>query len=166
MIAPLPNRTPPRSLSTMKSTVLRLLALGALACLGAAVASAHGSKQKVAGPNGGRILAAFTPRAEFFVAADRTVKITFLDEKNRPVAPAAQIVTVTSGDRAAPVRLTFTRVGDALVSGAALPAGKDLPTVVQIKADAGAKTVTEKFNVDLAKCPECKLGEYACICAH
>jgi hypothetical protein len=150
----------------MKTTALRLLALVALAVLGAAVASAHGSKQKVAGPNGGRILTAFEPRAEFFVTADRKVKITFLDEKNRAIAPAAQVVTVTSGDRATPVRLTFARAGDALVSNAALPAGKDLPTVVQIKADATAKTVTEKFNVDLAKCPECKLGEYACICAH
>ena len=151
---------------TMKSTALRLLAFAALAVLGAASAAAHGSKQKVAGPNGGRILAAFEPRAEFFVTPERKVKITFLDGKNHPVSPADQVVVVTSGDRAAPVRLTFTRVGDALVSSAALPAGKDLPTVVQIKASPSAKLVTEKFNVDLAKCPECKLGEYACICAH
>jgi hypothetical protein len=150
----------------MKSTALRLLAFAALAVLGAASAAAHGSKQKVAGPNGGRILAAFEPRAEFFVMPERKVKITFLDGKNHPVSPADQVVVVTSGDRAAPVRLMFTRVGDALVSSAALPAGKDLPTVVQIKASPSAKLVTEKFNVDLAKCPECKLGEYACICAH
>lgn len=150
----------------MKTTALRLLALAALALLGVASAAAHGSKQKVAGPNGGRILAAFEPRAEFFVMPDRTVKITFLDARNRAVPPGPQVVVVTSGDRAAPVRLTFARVGDALVSDRPLPAGKDLPTVVQIKADPAAKFVAEKFNVDLAKCPECKLGEYACICAH
>jgi hypothetical protein len=150
----------------MYNRLLRFVAFAALLSLGAGIAAAHGSKQKVAGPNGGRIMTAFKPHAEFFVTADRKVKITFLDEKNRTVTPGAQVVTVTSGDRAAPVRLAFTRDGDALVSTAALPAGKDLPTVVQIKADAAAKTVTEKFNVDLAKCPECKLGEYACICAH
>ncbi len=160
------RNTHPKAKMKLQPSLLRILSCLTLAVLGAASATAHGNKQKVAGPNGGRILTAVDPHAEFFVLPDRTVKITFLDGKNRAVAPAGQVVTVTSGDRAAPVRLTFTRVGDALVSSAALPAGKDLPTVVQIKANPAAKSVTEKFNVDLAKCPECKLGEYACTCAH
>lgn len=44
--------------------------------------------------------------------------------------------------------------------------GKESPTVVQIKATPTAKTVTAKFNFDLAKCGECRLSEYACLCDH
>jgi hypothetical protein len=73
---------------------------------------------------------------------------------------------VTAGERMAPTTLAFAKSGNALVSNAALPAGAEVPTVVQIKTTPSAKTVTEKFNVDLAKCGECKLAEYACICSH
>jgi len=150
-----------------------LSVLSALFLLSAATAaekkhdpSDHTHEKKVAGPNGGRILTTVEPRAEFFVTADRKVQLTFLDAAGKAIAPADQIVTVTTGDRSAPTKLTFAKTGHVLLSTAALPAGNDLPTVVQIKASPTAKTVTEKFNVDLGKCGECKLSEYACICAH
>jgi hypothetical protein len=38
--------------------------------------------------------------------------------------------------------------------------------VVQIKAKPDAKSVTEKFNLNLNDCPTCKNKEYACTCAH
>lgn len=157
-----------RSLLTtmkMKSQVLHLLAVIALA-LSATVLHAHNDKKKVAGPNGGRIIATVEPRAEFFVTADRKVQITFLDQAGKAITPADQVVTVTAGDRAAPTKLTFAKTGNALLSTAALPQGNELPTVVQIKPAAHGKAVTEKFNVDLSKCRECKHAEYACICAH
>jgi hypothetical protein len=136
--------------------------------LSLATAGAHqeGATKKIAGPNGGRIITTVEPRAEFLVQPDGKVRITFLDKDSKAIAPAAQTVTVTAGERAAPKTLTFARAGNALVSDLALPKGDSVPTVVQIKATAAASVVTEKFNVDLSKCGECKLAEYACICAH
>ena len=143
----------------MKSLVLPILAALALSL------PALAAEKKVAGPNGGRILTSVDPRAEFFVTPDRKVQITFVGADGKPVAPTEQVVTVTAGDRAAPTKLTFVKTGNALVSNAALPAGNDFPTVVQIKPTPGAKTVTERFNLDLAFCDECKHAEYACTCA-
>jgi hypothetical protein len=42
--------------------------------------------------------------------------------------------------------------------------GKELPVVLQIKVTPDAKSVTEKFNLNLAKFPTCEHGEYACTC--
>ena len=126
----------------------------------------HTHAKKEAGPNGGRLITSLVPHAEFFVTADRKVQITFIDENDQPTAPAQQVVTVTTGSRLAPTKLTFSRSGDVLLSDAALPAGNDFPTVVQIKPSPDAEIVTTKFYLNLSKCPECKLGEYACICDH
>lgn len=129
--------------------------------------NAHGDTEKVtAGPNGGRVLTKVDPHAEFFVTKDRKVQITFLNDDGKAIPAAAQIVTVTAGDRSAPTKLTFTKSGDVLISEGALPAGNDFPAVVQIKATAEAKTITEKFTVNLSKCGECGNAEYACTCGH
>lgn len=126
----------------------------------------HEHEKKMAGPNGGRILTKVEPHAEFFVTADRKVQITFVDDDGKAIGPAAQVVTITAGDRAAPTKLTFAKSGDVLLSDAALPAGNDFPAVVQIKATPDAKAVTEKFNVNLSTCGGCKKAEYACTCGH
>jgi len=76
------------------------------------------------------------------------------------------VENVTTGDRSAPTKLTFAKTGTTLLSTSALPAGKDLPAVVQIKSTPTSPTITAKFTLDLSKCGECKLAEYACICAH
>src|SRR5688500_18649777 len=125
---------------------------------------AQEAKKKVAGPNGGRIIASLEPRAEFFVTPDRKVQITFLDKSGKAIPPGEQVVTVVAGERMSPTTLTFSKAGNQLVSNVPLPKGDDVPAVVQIRPTPGAKAVTEKFNVDLAKCGECKLAEYACIC--
>jgi hypothetical protein len=122
--------------------------------------------RKVAGPNGGRILKTVTPHVEFFVTKDRKVQFTFLDAANHPVAPAGQSVRVTTGDRAKPTVLAFSRQGNALVSDAALPAGNNLPAVIELGPAPGATPVVEKFNINLSTCGECKHAEYACTCGH
>ena len=122
--------------------------------------------EKIKAPNGGRIIDTVTPKAEFLITAEKKVEVRFLDDAGKVVAPAAQTVTVTMGDRAAPTKLAFTKDGDKLVSDKVIPEGKGLPVVLQIKVTPEAKTVTEKFNLNLAKCPTCEHAEYACICAH
>jgi hypothetical protein len=128
------------------------------------LASAH--ENAVCGPNGGRLLVALEPHAEFLVLTDRRIQIIFLDMEDKPVPAAAQTVTVTTGSRLAPTTLRFEKSGDKLVSTTSLPSGDNLPVVVQIKTSPDAKTVVERFNLNLALCPECKRGEYACICDH
>lgn len=132
----------------------------------AALTSAFADEKKVAGPHGGRVLTGVSPRVEFFVLADRKVQLTFLDESGKAIAPAGQSATVISGDRSAPTTLTFTRQGDALVSNVPLPEGRIVRTVVQLTPTPGATAVVERFNVNLATCPECKHAEYACTCGH
>ena len=147
-------KTPPKSL---------LVVLAAL-CLAAAPVFALGKKE--AGPNGGRLLTAVDPDVEFFVTKERKIQFTFLDAQNRPTAPDGQSVIVTTGSRQAPTVLRFTRQGDVLLSDAALPAGNNLPAVIQLKPASDAPEVVVKFNINLATCGECSHAEYACTCDH
>lgn len=122
--------------------------------------------EKKAGPNGGRLLTNVQPNAEFLVLKDRKVKITFLGSDGKVVKPAEQVVTVVTGERSAPVKLSFEKSGDSLISNAAIPDGGAVPTVVQIKVTPEASAVVSKFNVNTAHCPGCNLEEYACTCDH
>jgi hypothetical protein len=149
----------------------RILALAAALLATATLHAAddghgHGHEKKEAGPNGGRLITGITPHAEFFMTADRKVQITFVGEDGKAIAPTDQVVTVTTGERSAPLKMTFTRSGESLVSEQTVPEGSDFPVVVQIKSTPDAKTVVEKFTLNLSKCPECGMAEYACICAH
>lgn len=119
-----------------------------------------------AGPTGGKLITEVEPHVEFFVNKDNKVEIRFIDDDMKVVAPGEQVISVTLGDRSAPTKLSFTKDGDKLISDKAIPEGENLPTVVQIKTTADAKSVTEKFNLNLAQCPTCKNKEYACTCAH
>lgn len=122
--------------------------------------------EKIKAPNGGRIISTVEPHAEFFVTPEKKVEIRFLDAAGKVIAPEGQAVTVTMGDRAAPTKLAFAKDGDKLVSDKVIPDGKELPVVVQIKTTPEAKSLTEKFNLNLAKCPTCSNAEYACSCEH
>lgn len=148
-----------------QNTVLRFLVLLAVG-ISLAAGQAAEPKKKVAGPNGGRVIDGIDPRAEFLVLPDRKVQISFLDRAGKPIPPSAQVVTVIAGDRMSPTSVTFSCAGNTLVSNVSLPAGKTVPAVLQIKSAPNTKGVTEKFNVDLGKCGECNLAEYACICGH
>ena len=145
----------------MKPAILITLALSVTAF---AAEEHHGKKQ--AGPSGGRLITLLEPHAEFFVNPEKKVEIRFVDDANKVVAPAGQSVTVVMGDRSAPTKMTFTQSGDKLISNVSVPEGNNFPTVVQIKPTPDSKTVTAKFNLNFAKCPECSYPEYACICDH
>lgn len=121
---------------------------------------------KKAGPTGGKLITEVEPHVEFFVTKDKKVEIRFVDDDNKVVAPGEQVITATLGDRSSPTKLTFTKDGDKLVSNATVPEGNDYPTVVTIKANAKAKAVNAKFNLNLTKCPTCENSEYACTCDH
>ncbi len=154
----------------MKFTLITL----AVAALGLALTVSAAEKEKhdhdhdhaKAGPTGGKLITEVEPHAEFFVNKDNKVEIRFVDDDMKVIAPGEQVVTVTLGDRSAPTKLSFTKEGDKLISDKVVPEGNNLPTVVQIKTTADAKSVTEKFNLNLADCPECKHKEYACTCDH
>ena len=126
----------------------------------------HDHAKIVAGPNGGRVITEVEPHLEFLVNKDRTVKITALDDHNKPTKIADQSVSIVAGKRSKPTKLAFTVKDGALVSDGALPAGNDFPVVLQIKPTKKGKKVTAKFNVDLNDCPTCKYKEYACTCEH
>ena len=137
----------------------------ALAAIVTSLTFAHAA-EKIKAPNDGRLIEGVEPHAEFLVTAEKKVEVRFLDASGKIIAPAGQTVTVTMGDRAAPTKLTFTKDGDKLVSDKTIPEGKELPVVLQIKVTADSKAVTEKFNLNLAKCPTCSHAEYACTCDH
>lgn len=143
----------------MKNTILTLIATFTLA-------STLTAEDSAATPNGGRLLKNIEPEAEFFVTPERKVQITFLDQTGKAIAPAEQIVTVICGERSDPTRLEFVRENDVLLSKSSLPEGNGFPTIVQIKTTPEAKTVLEKFNLNVSTCPGCGLGEYACTCDH
>lgn len=121
---------------------------------------------EIKAPNGGRIVEAVTPHAEFLLTPERKIEIRFLDKNGKVVAPEGQIVTVVTGDRQHPAKLAFAKDGDKLVSDKAVPAGDNLPVILQIREKEGAKAATEKFKLNLANCPECDHPEYACTCEH
>ncbi len=142
----------------MKTNIIALVSI--ITSLGFANAG------EVKAPNGGRIIEAVTPHAEFLVTAEKKVEIRFLDDTGKVVAPGEQVVTVVMGDRSAPTKLAFTKDGDKLVSDKPVAEGKELPVVLQIRAKEGEKAITAKFNLNMTTCPECSHPEYACSCDH
>ncbi len=151
----------------MKKLLTTLLTLAMAFTLNAADKDKHDHEHAAkAGPTGGKLITEVEPHVEFLVNKDKKVEIRFINDEMKVVAPGAQVISVTLGDRSAPTKLSFTKDGDKLVSDKAIPDGADLPTVVQIKTTPDAKAVTEKFNLNLAQCPTCKNKEYACTCAH
>ena len=118
------------------------------------------------GPNGGRLLTTTQPHAEFLVTPERKVQITFVGEDGKPIPAAAEVVTITTGDRSAPVKLTFSKVNGPLLSNETLPEGNNFPVVVQIKPTPEAKAALAKFTLNVTPCPGCQKPEYACTCSH
>lgn len=161
-----PQKTKPTHI--MKSSVLpRILALVLAFAASAFAGPGHSHGPKITGPNKGRVLAQLEPHAEFFVTADRKVRLTFVDDTGKPVAvPAGLTATLITGDRAAPTTLAFAADGDTLLSSVALPEGKSLPGILRVKTSADAAPITVRFQINLATCGECDRPEYACVCAH
>lgn len=132
---------------------------------------AHDAAKKLVGPNKGRVITQLEPHAELFVTAERKVRLTFIDEAGKPVAvPAGLSATLITGERSAPVTLSFSAEGEgaagSLLTTAALPEGKNLPVVLRVKPSADAEIVTVRVPLNLATCGECQRPEYACVCDH
>ena len=124
--------------------------------------------KKIAGPNGGKIITAVEPHAEFYVTPENKVRITFLNEQNTAVAVADQTVEVVCGDRNNPTMLNFVKDtdGNSLISDGTLPAGNKFPVILTFKTSADAAPIRGKFALDLSNCPSCDHQEYACTCDH
>ena len=128
----------------------------------------HSHAEKVAGPNGGKIITTVEPHAEFFVTAERKVRITFLGDDNKAIAVANQSASIVCGDRSNPTTLTLAKeaYGMSLISDNTLPTGDKFPTIVSIKTTPEASPNRTKFTLNLNDCPSCKYKEYACTCVH
>lgn len=128
----------------------------------------HDHAKKVAGPNGGKIMSAPSFKNELFVTDDRRVRITFLDEHNKPVAVGTQEVGIVGGDRSNPTTLTFTKAEDgmSLISSGTLPEGNNIPVIITVKTQPDAKPARASLSLNLADCPTCDYKEYACTCDH
>lgn len=142
-----------------------LILLAGVLCAGLLTAGAA-EKKIEGGPKGGRILAATTPKAEFFVEKNRTVTIAFYDAMLKPVSASAQAVTVIADAKSGKTTLEFEKKGDVLASKSKLPEGDGYNVVVQFKQSADAKPQNFRFRLDLHNCGGCQRQEYACTCGH
>lgn len=166
-----------------QKTHLKVLLLATLALFGATYAnagaghdhSAHGhdhgpakseTHEKKGGPNGGRLITTVEPHLEFFVTAERFVQITFIGHDGEAVAVADQVVSAIGGARSAPTEIEFVESKGTLISKNALPEMKNMPIILQVKATPEAKTMREKFYLNMNDCPSCEFKEYACVCGH
>ena len=121
----------------MKTKIIALAAIVASLTFASAA-------EKIKAPNGGRIIEGVEPHAEFLVTADKKVEVRFLDASGKVIAPAAQVVTVTMGDRAAPTKLAFAKEGDKLV----LNMGPSHPAthgVLRLTIELDGETITKEL---------------------
>mgnify|MGYP001599474669 CR=1 FL=1 len=140
---------------------LRSLALTVITLAASAVAFAA---KPIPGPKGGRILTTEAPHAEFFVAKDHSVVVTFYGADLKALPVSGQVVTATAETKAGKVKLDFAEKDGALVSKSPMPEGDDFTVVVQIKDNASARPKNYRVLYHDEICAECKRAEYACIC--
>lgn len=144
----------------MKTNIRQLL-LVSITLAASAVAFAA---KPLLGPKGGKIVTTEAPHVEFFVEKDRKVTVTFYDANLKPVAPAGQVITGVAEAKTGKVGLEFAAKGGALVSNVALPAGHDVPVVLQVRDTASARPKIYRVDFHDEVCKECKRAEYACAC--
>lgn len=80
----------------------------------------------------------------------------------KPVAIAAQEISVTAGTREAPEKLTVEK-SDKGFSFTSPPAGQWI--IVQYKETAEAKAITARLHYNTKNCDPCKQLEWRCACA-
>lgn len=147
-----------------KATITALFTIAALATAPAVMAAEkdhkhegehaeHDHDKNKKGPNGGILIHSVEPHIELIITKDRKLKILFIDDDNKVVAPAEQVVTATGGDRSSPTRLTFAKGegedANGLISDKEIPAGEHVDIALQIKTSPDAKTVTERITLHL-----------------
>lgn len=118
------------------------------------------------GPNGGRVITAISPAAEFFLRSDNKGQLTFLDSDLQPIPADEQSASLVTGDRMNPVTLDFVRADGRLVTKEPLPDIEGQPLLLTLQASPEASPVQERFNLKTYTCSGCQLQEYACICGH
>jgi hypothetical protein len=138
------------------------LLLLALLMLGTSIVRAD--KTTVAGPKGGRLLENESPRAEFFVEADRTVSLTFYDANLKPVPVTEQTATAMAETKKGKEKMEFEKKSDRLVSKTPLPEGDGYTVVLQLRTKPEAKPKNFRIALHLEQCGKCKRAEYACTC--
>lgn len=126
--------------------------------------SLQAAEKITAGPNGGRLLDTAPQKAEFLVNKDRKIEVTFYDAALKPVAPGDQVIAVTAEPKSGRAKLDLEKTASGFVSKTALPEGEPYRVVVQVKSSADAKPQNFRVDLNLSKCGECKLAEYACTC--
>lgn len=142
-----------------------LLTLAALAA--PTLLRAHGEDHAPpAATHAGRLFEAGEQHWELLVLADRRVQIARLDAHGKLLAPGTWLLTLTTGDRAAPTRLSFAERDGLLVSTEPLPAGENLPAVIRVAAGEDAAADYARLQLNLAHCPGCDREEYRCTCGH
>lgn len=127
---------------------------------------ALGETKKKPGPNGGRMVTVVSPAFEFLARPGKSVEIRFIDESGKIVPPSGQEVELIGGNRSDPIRLRFKESQKKLVSDKPLPKGNRYPVILNIRTSPDDDLVRERFNLNFATCPACKLSEYACTCDH
>lgn len=145
---------------------LNTLLLTATALFIANISKADEGHNEIKAPNGGRIVESVEPHFEIYVNDDRYVSITFLDDEGNTLPPESQVISLIGGDRANPTRLTFAEENNQLVSSGTLPSDNGIPIILSIQESPSSRIIREKFNLNMATCPECVLAEYACSCDH
>lgn len=124
-------------------------------------ALAHGGVE--IGPNGGRILEFSkneTLHAEVTVKEGK-MNIALLDKEMKPVAVAAQSLTVTTGSGAKPQKVEVEKTAN----GFSIPAAKEGSLLVfQFRETEKGKPVTARFTYDTSNCDACDSPEWICKC--
>ena len=143
----------------LKSFLLFTLVLASTALAGAA-------DQILAGPKGGRLLAAEPHATEFFVTPDHKVEITFYDSAHQLVARGAQVVAITAEAPDGRERVELEPTTNGFVSRAPLPKGAPYRVVVQVRASPEARPQNFRIDLNTEHCGGCDRAEYACTCAH
>ncbi|TDU71067.1 hypothetical protein EI77_02185 [Prosthecobacter fusiformis] len=141
----------------MKRTFLTTLILAATTSL----LLAHGGVEL--GPNGGRILEFSkdeTMHGEVTVK-DGKFNIALLDKDMKPVSLDKQEITVSTGDRDKPTRLTVEKDK----KGFSLPVvAEGQWLIVQYRSSPDAKPITARMNYDTGICSGCNKAEWLCQC--
>lgn len=124
-------------------------------------ALAHGGVEL--GPDGGRLLE-FSKNDTIhgeITLKDQKFQIALLDKALKPVAVAAQTLTVTSGTGAKPEKLTVEKTA----TGFSIPAVKEGSLLVfQFRENEKSKPVTARFTYDTSNCDKCDSPEWICKC--
>ena len=122
--------------------------------------------EAVAGSPAGKVLEIPGGHAEFFVQADRTVRVAFYDRAMKSVPPAAHEVRAVAETKPAKAVLEFKKTGEAFVSTSALPEGDGYRIVLQIRSAPEVPPRNFRITYLAHTCGGCDRAEYACTCGH